>query len=150
VYAHLSDIKPVFREKLERDKMLAKQSKELGTICIDVPVALDLKKCETRDFDRSRVVKLFPVKWHSRLTGLIDRFIDGFKIISHQRHMYYLVFLSILIWVIDAVAMYVLFFAFDIELPLSAAFVLMTTIIIGIAIPAAPGFIGNWHFFCVL
>ena len=98
----------------------------------------------------SPVVKLFPVKWHSRLTGLIDRFIDGFKIISHQRHMYYLVFLSILIWVIDAVAMYVLFFAFDIELPLSAAFVLMTIIIIGIAIPAAPGFIGNWHFFCVL
>lgn len=96
------------------------------------------------------IVKLFPVKWHSKLTGLIDRFVDGFKIISHQRHMCYLVFLSILIWVIDAVAMYILFFAFDIELPLSAAFVLMATIILGIAIPAAPGFVGNWHFFCVL
>jgi len=96
------------------------------------------------------VIKLFPVKWHSKLTGLIDRFVDGFKIISNQRHMCYLVFLSILIWVIDAVAMYILFFAFDIELPLSAAFVLMATIILGIAIPAAPGFVGNWHFFCVL
>ena len=98
----------------------------------------------------SAVIKLFPVKWHSKLTGLIDRFVDGFKIISHQRNMCYLVFLSILIWVIDAVAMYILFFAFDIELPLSAAFVLMTVIILGIAIPAAPGFVGNWHFFCVL
>lgn len=98
----------------------------------------------------SPVVNLFPVKWHSRLTGLIDRFVDGFKIISHQKHMYYLVFLSISIWVIDAVAMYILFFAFDIDLPLSAAFVLMATIILGIAIPAAPGFVGNWHFFCVL
>jgi uncharacterized membrane protein YbhN (UPF0104 family) len=52
--------------------------------------------------------------------------------------------------VTDAVAMYILFFAFDIDLPLSAAFVLMAVIIIGIAIPAAPGFVGNWHFFCVL
>ncbi|MCK4534340.1 MAG: flippase-like domain-containing protein, partial [Syntrophobacterales bacterium] len=98
----------------------------------------------------SPIIKLFPVKWHSKLTGLIDRFVDGFTIISHQRHLCYLVFLSILIWVIDAVAMYILFFAFDIELPLSAAFVLMAVIILGIAIPAAPGFVGNWHFFCVL
>jgi len=98
----------------------------------------------------SPVIKLFPVKWHPKLTELISRFVDGFKIISHQKHMYYLVFLSMIIWVTDAVAMYVLFFAFDIELPLSAAFVLMATIILGIAIPAAPGFVGNWHFFCVL
>ncbi|MBW2559802.1 MAG: flippase-like domain-containing protein, partial [Deltaproteobacteria bacterium] len=38
----------------------------------------------------------------------------------------------------------------DFDLPLSAAFVLMVVVILGIAIPTAPGFIGNWHFFCVL
>jgi uncharacterized membrane protein YbhN (UPF0104 family) len=31
-----------------------------------------------------------------------------------------------------------------------ASFVLMIIIIVGIAIPTAPGFIGNWHFSCVL
>jgi hypothetical protein len=31
-----------------------------------------------------------------------------------------------------------------------AAFVLMIILIIGIAIPTAPGFIGNWHYFCIL
>ncbi|MEA1971032.1 MAG: lysylphosphatidylglycerol synthase transmembrane domain-containing protein [Thermodesulfobacteriota bacterium] len=121
----------------------------LVLVLLGVIVFLIFKK-ETSLKILSPIVKLFPVKWHSRLTGLIDRFVDGFKIISHQRHMCYLTFLSISIWVIDAVAMYVLFFAFDIDLPLSAAFVLMATIILGIAIPAAPGFVGNWHFFCVL
>jgi len=98
----------------------------------------------------SHVLKIFPAKWHSKLTGLVDSFVDGFKIIPHRRSMCYLVLLSILIWVIDAVALYILFFAFDIELPLSAAFVIMVIIIMGIAIPTAPGFVGNWHFFCVL
>jgi len=46
--------------------------------------------------------------------------------------------------------MYIFFFAFHLELPLPAAFVLMVIIIMGIAIPTAPGFVGNWHFFCVL
>ncbi|MEA2014974.1 MAG: lysylphosphatidylglycerol synthase transmembrane domain-containing protein, partial [Thermodesulfobacteriota bacterium] len=98
----------------------------------------------------SLVLRIFPLKWHSKLTGLIDSFVDGFKIIPNQRSMCYLVLLSILIWVFDALAIYILFFAFDIALPLSAAFVLMAVIILGIAIPTAPGFVGNWHFFCVL
>jgi hypothetical protein len=31
-----------------------------------------------------------------------------------------------------------------------ASFVLMIILIVGIAIPTAPGFIGNWHYACVL
>jgi len=96
------------------------------------------------------LLRRFPERWRLRLTDLIDNLIDGFKIIPHRRSMCYLALLSAVIWVIDATAMYVLFFAFDLDLPLSAAFVLMVIIILGIAIPAAPGFVGNWHFFCVL
>ena len=96
------------------------------------------------------ILKIFPGKWRLKLMELAGNLIDGFKIIPHRRSMCYLVFLSMLIWVIDAVAIYILFFAFDLDLPLSAAFALMVMIILGIAIPTAPGFIGNWHFFCVL
>jgi len=96
------------------------------------------------------LLRRFPERWHLRLTDLIDNLIDGFKIIPHRKSMCYLACLSIAIWVTDAMAMYILFFAFGFELPLSAAFVLMVIIILGIAIPTAPGFVGNWHFFCVL
>ncbi|EKD22311.1 MAG: hypothetical protein ACD_87C00052G0001 [uncultured bacterium] len=58
--------------------------------------------------------------------------------------------LSFFIWLIDVLAIYLLFLAFGFQLPVAAAFVLMIILIIGIAIPTAPGFIGNWHYFCVL
>ncbi len=98
----------------------------------------------------SSVLNVFPERWRLKIMTLADNMIDGFKIIFRVQSMFQLVFLSLVIWVIDAVSMYILFFAFDIALPLSAAFVLMPIIILGIAIPTAPGFVGNWHFFCVL
>ena len=96
------------------------------------------------------LLKKLPGKSYLKLMELINHLIDGFEIISHGKLILFLAFLSILIWVIDASAIYMLFFAFDINLPLSAAFVLMVIIILGITIPTAPGFVGNWHFFCIL
>lgn len=58
--------------------------------------------------------------------------------------------LSIIIWLVDVIAIYMMFLAFGFELPVVAAFVLMIVLIVGIAIPTAPGFIGNWHYFCIL
>jgi uncharacterized membrane protein YbhN (UPF0104 family) len=43
-----------------------------------------------------------------------------------------------------------MFQAFGFSLPLVAAGVLLVILMIGIAIPAGPGFVGNWHFFCIL
>jgi uncharacterized membrane protein YbhN (UPF0104 family) len=40
--------------------------------------------------------------------------------------------------------------AFGFTLPVMASFVVMIILIVGIAIPTAPGYIGNWHFACVL
>jgi hypothetical protein len=51
---------------------------------------------------------------------------------------------------VDVLAIYMLLKAFDFTLPLMASFVIMIILIVGIAIPTAPGYIGNWHFACVL
>ena len=40
------------REKLEKDKLIAIQSKGLATISRAVPVTLDLEKAVTKDFDK--------------------------------------------------------------------------------------------------
>ena len=89
-------------------------------------------------------------KYASRLNGLINYFIDGLKIIYDPKRFFYVIFLSAAIWLINGAAIYILFFAFNFTLPLVAAFVLMIIMMVGIAIPAAPGFVGNWHYFCVL
>jgi len=58
--------------------------------------------------------------------------------------------LSLAFWIVDGLAIYMMFMAFHLTLPFIAAFVIMVILMIGIAIPAGPGFVGNWHFFCIL
>jgi hypothetical protein len=96
------------------------------------------------------VLNKIPPHFTLKLKNLIHRFIDGFKIMNDPRRLVLSIVLSIIIWIIDAMAIYILFLAFRFQLPIADAFILMVILIIGIAIPAAPGFIGNWHFFCVL
>jgi uncharacterized protein (TIRG00374 family) len=98
----------------------------------------------------SRLFNIFPEKHAEKMTRLIRHFIDGFAIITNPKRFLQVMLLSAAIWLINGTAIYVLFQAFSFSLPLVAAFVLMIILMIGIAIPAAPGFVGNWHYFCVL
>ena len=96
------------------------------------------------------VFRRFPEGLNRGLEALLHHFVDGLAVLSNVRTTFYVAGLSVLIWVIDAAAVYLLFLSFGFDLPLAAAFVVMVVLIIGIAIPTAPGFIGNWHFFCIL
>ena len=89
-------------------------------------------------------------KYSHKLEELVNHFVSGFKMIADFRLIMYVTFLSMLIWAVNALAIYILFFAFDFHLPAVAAIAVMIVVIIGITIPTAPGFIGNWHFFCIL
>ncbi len=91
-----------------------------------------------------------PEKYTLKLNHLFHHFIDGFQIITDFKLLLYLVFLSLLIWLIDVAAFYFMFLAFGFTLPFSAPFVVMIILMIGITIPTAPGFIGNWHYSCIL
>jgi uncharacterized protein (TIRG00374 family) len=97
-----------------------------------------------------RVLNKLPGKLASKIDALIHHFIDGFQIVTNINLLLYLIFLSALIWLANALSIYILFLSFDFNLPVIASFVLMIILIAGIAIPTAPGFIGNWHFACVL
>jgi glycosyltransferase 2 family protein len=91
-----------------------------------------------------------PVRYAEGLNRLIGHFLQGFRIMVNPALLISVTGLSILIWLIDVLAIYLLFLAFGFQLPVTAAFVLMIILIVGIAIPTAPGFIGNWHYFCIL
>jgi uncharacterized protein (TIRG00374 family) len=91
-----------------------------------------------------------PERYAVRLNQLVNYFIDGFSIVADAKRFFAVLLLSALLWLINGTAIYLLFLAFSFPLPPVAAFVLMIILMIGIVIPAAPGFIGNWHYFCVL
>ena len=96
------------------------------------------------------ILSKLPGKFAHKIDELIHHFIDGFQIITNIKLFLYLFFLSALIWLVDVLAIYMLLESFGFGLPVMASFVLMIILIVGIAIPTAPGYIGNWHFACVL
>ncbi len=59
IYAHLDDIAPKFKKKLESAKDLAFTSKDLATIRTDIDIALDLEKSSTSHLDFEEVEKIF-------------------------------------------------------------------------------------------
>lgn len=96
------------------------------------------------------VIRFLPLSWREPLDKFLVNFLDGFQIVGDGVRFLTTLLLSFFIWSIDALAIYLLFQAFQFSLPPAAALVLMVILIIGIAIPTAPGFIGNWHYACVL
>jgi uncharacterized protein (TIRG00374 family) len=96
------------------------------------------------------IIKIFPMRYVILLKKLMDQFIEGFSIIKHSALLIMIVIISLSIWLADALAIYLFFLAFNLNLTITAAFVIMIILIVGIAIPSAPGFIGNWHYACVL
>jgi uncharacterized protein (TIRG00374 family) len=95
------------------------------------------------------ILNRLPGKLANKIDVVIHHFIDGLQIVTNIKLFSYLLFLSVVIWLLDVLAIYVLLLAFGFTLPVMASFVLMVILIVGIAIPAAPGFVGNWHYACV-
>jgi len=60
IYAHLDEVSPPKLQALLRQhEEIARQSKELATIVIEVPVSLQLDSCHLSHYDRQRVAELF-------------------------------------------------------------------------------------------
>jgi len=95
------------------------------------------------------ILNRLPGKLANKIDVAIHHFIDGLQIVTNIKLFSYLLFLSVIIWLVDVLAIYVLLLAFGFTLPVMASFVIMVILIVGIAIPAAPGFVGNWHYACV-
>lgn len=80
----------------------------------------------------------------------IDQFDRSLAVcLGSGRSFFQFLLITVIIWLANALWFYLLFRAFSFNIPVQAAFILMIVIIIGIAIPSAPGFIGNWHFACL-
>jgi hypothetical protein len=98
----------------------------------------------------NRLLRLLPGKLADKANTVIHHFIDGFQVITNVKMLLWLFFLSAVIWLVDVAAIYILLLSFSFDLPILASFIVMIVLIAGIAIPTAPGFIGNWHYACIL
>lgn len=95
-------------------------------------------------------INRLPLRYAEPIKGLVKGFIDGFRVLVQEKKILKAAVLSAIIWLLSVLVIVILFAAFSLPVPLIAAFVLNVVLIVGIAIPTAPGFVGNWHYSSIL
>lgn len=85
---------------------------------------------------------------HWALSAL-QRFSTGLYAIRNARHFTLVGAMTLGVWLLEALVLYICFQAFDISVPPTAALVTLVFLCAGSMLPAAPGFIGTYQLFIV-
>jgi glycosyltransferase 2 family protein len=97
-----------------------------------------------------RSARLLPELLAVRLKPIVEEFVHGMKGINHTGALLPVLLLSVVCWFVHAVYFFLLFEALDLELSFWAALIVQMVIGLGVILPAAPGYIGNFEYFAVL
>jgi uncharacterized protein (TIRG00374 family) len=103
-----------------------------------------------RNFINVVIVKVLPTRFATFSESYLAKFYQGMWALGKGRHAVTLILLSAMVWTTNASAHLFLFKAFNLPLGMLPAFSILALTALGISVPAGPGFIGNYHFFCVM
>ena len=92
-----------------------------------------------------RITSIAPAPIAKRLDELFDGFVTGLGNARDPKGLLQAAAVSVAIWFNGALAIYVLFQAFELDLPLGAACFTAVAIALTVAVPQAPGFLGVFH-----
>lgn len=92
-----------------------------------------------------RLFSIFPDKISKKLMEFLDSFIAGLQILGNKKHVIWIMFLTICIWALGALFIYILSFSFDLGLPFTGSCFVAICIGFAVALPQAPGYIGVFH-----
>jgi uncharacterized protein (TIRG00374 family) len=98
----------------------------------------------------SPLTKRFPRRVAKGFEAFIENVAAGFRGISSISTFTKVFLLSFLVWLLSALVVYLLFSFYKLPLGILAAFAVTTITALGISLPAAPGFIGNFQFACIV
>ena len=92
-----------------------------------------------------RIFNIFPGKIRDKLEEFLASFIAGLQILGNKKHLIWILFLTIGIWILTALSMYILAFSFDLNLPFTGSCLVAICLGFAVALPQAPGYIGLFH-----
>lgn len=98
----------------------------------------------------SPIFKILPIRLNTKVISLLRSFSDGFKVATDPKRFGYILLLTLLIWTTAGAAVYFLFPVSNLQLPLAGALTVLVLTDLAIVLPAAPGFVGNFHFAGIL
>jgi uncharacterized protein (TIRG00374 family) len=89
-------------------------------------------------------LKRFAPSWCTPFADFLNHFLDGLRVLQRPRDLLVTCTASIVLWYVIYWQVKVTLLAFDLDLPLRAAFLIVTLAVIGLAIPT-PGGVGGFH-----
>ena len=97
-----------------------------------------------------RTTELLPRSLGRRIRPVSTEFLQGMKSINRTGALLPVALLSFVCWLVHGLYFFLIFTALEIELSLWAALIVQTIVGIGVILPAAPGYVGNFEYFAVL
>jgi len=94
--------------------------------------------------------RILPASLSDFLTRIAETFYSGMQAVTSLKRLLAILALTSVIWAVALATLWVLFRSMDLQLGLLAGITVLVLTCIGIALPAAPGFIGNYHYACVV
>ncbi|KPK74523.1 MAG: hypothetical protein AMJ89_06095 [candidate division Zixibacteria bacterium SM23_73] len=94
--------------------------------------------------------KFLPHKLRLKAEEILLKFISGLKVFRDVSSLIWILTWSVLIWVVIGVSNYFIFLAFGLYPPIQASFILLVIVCLGVMLPASPGFVGTFQFFCIV
>lgn len=85
-----------------------------------------------------------------RLAALAQHFVEGLRALQNVSLVVQIALMSLIMWLSLAVYYWLMLWACGIVLPLEAGLVLMLVAAFGVALPAAPGFVGTFQYAIIL
>lgn len=85
-----------------------------------------------------------------RALRVFRRFVDGLEGIRTPRHLLPLALWTVVVWLAPAAGAWAMLRAMHLDLPWIAAWTVVAFVGVGISIPAAPGYVGVFHYAAVL
>jgi uncharacterized protein (TIRG00374 family) len=87
----------------------------------------------------------FPASLTHKVLGLLESFREGLQVLKTGTHLIYLVFWSILVWLVGVSAGWIVLRSFDLDVPFMSAMFILVLIAFAVALPSSPGYVGPFH-----
>jgi hypothetical protein len=81
------------------------------------------------------------------IEALLEGFLTGLGSLRQSGALGWFTLLTVVYWTANALGIWLLAMAFGITIPVLAGFGLLAVLVVGIMLPAGPGFLGNFQFF---
>lgn len=90
-------------------------------------------------------IRPLPLAWRTRVLEALASFATGLHAFRNGRHLLAVLGISLGLWSLIAYSNLLVFRAFNLPLPLTAAYFILIVQVLGAVAPLAPGFIGTFH-----